>query len=290
MFNVRLKRFYDTEQVQIFSNVMRSKGDVKKEHLACNPETGEIYPHVRNTGEVCENPFNNGLTERLQTFGGPVAQDSLSKSCSRTIKSIYDIARSNKWEWFFTFTFNPKVVNRYDYVACSKKFSKWLNNMRKVCPDMIYVVVPEQHKDGAFHFHGLFSDVMNLDFVYSGKYDKKGRPIYNCGNYHFGWTTATRITDFRRASSYLCKYITKDLCSVTSGRKRYWSSRNAGRPEVLEYLVEDSELNLLYKAVEGGDCYVKKVHTAFSNVTYIDKPIYTTNTSGFLQAQVSDNK
>lgn len=30
MFNVKVKRFYDTEQVQVFSKGFRSKGEVEK--------------------------------------------------------------------------------------------------------------------------------------------------------------------------------------------------------------------------------------------------------------------
>lgn len=265
MFNVRVKRFYDTEQIQVFSKAMHSKGEIERKKF--DRYTGEIY--TRPTGELIENPFT-GESERVRRMVD--LEEYARKSCSRTIKKIYDIARSNRWEWFMTFTFNEKRVRRYDYNDCTAKMSNWLKNMRKVCPDMVYVVVPEQHKDGAFHFHGLFSNVMELDFKYSGKFDKKGRTVYNIGNYKWGWTTATKIDDFRRASSYLCKYITKDLCAVTRGKKRYWSSRNVELPEVIEYMIEDSEDNRLMLFLEQST-YIKKIETPFTNVTYIEKPI-----------------
>ena len=45
MFNVRIKTFYDAEQVQIFSVPLRSKGEVSRKKF--DPETGEIYAPKR---------------------------------------------------------------------------------------------------------------------------------------------------------------------------------------------------------------------------------------------------
>lgn len=272
MYNVRVKRFFDTEQVQIFSKACHSKGEVKRPALHCDHETGEIKPRIQK-GECMENPFNDGRKERLGHFDDSYVQDSLQKSCSRTVKCIYDIARSNKWEWFFTFTFNKEKIDRYNYDACCNAFHNWLCRIRKKCPDMIYLVVPEQHKDGAFHFHGLFANCMELDFKFSGRYDNKERAVYNIGDYNWGWTTATRITDFRRASSYLCKYITKNLCAVTRGKKRYWHSKNCALPVVEEYMIEMSEGKRLEEFLKDGHTYLKKIETPFSNVTYIERAL-----------------
>ena len=112
---------------------------------------------------------------------------------------IYDIAKSNEWEWFFTLTFNPEKVDSFNYANVTDKLSQWLKNMRKKCPDMMYLVVPEQHESGRWHFHGLFSHVENMRFVDSEKRDKKGRIIYNVGSYRLGFSTATQIEDVKKA-------------------------------------------------------------------------------------------
>ena len=52
-------------------------------------------------------------------------------------------------------------------------------------------------------------------------------PCDNVGSYRLGWSTATRITDQAKVTKYIAKYISKDLCQVASGRKRYWCSRLA---------------------------------------------------------------
>lgn len=264
MFNIRIKQFYDTEQIQIFSKGYRSEGEVERKNF--NHFTGEIYEPL--IGEAVDNPFT-GKRERLRTMTD--AERSAMVSCSRAKKEVYDIARSNKWDWFFSFTFNPALVDSFDYNICVEKFSKWLNNIRRLCPDMVYIVVPEKHKSGRFHFHGLFSNVSALDFVYSG-HIISGRRVYNCCNYKYGFTTATKVSDSNKSASYLVKYITKDLCSVSKGKKRYWVSRNVKRPIVRELMIESPEDERLKMYMENYS-YIKKIETLFGNCIYIDRPL-----------------
>ena len=272
MFNVRVKTFFDTEQIQIYSKPQKSKGDVYKKRI--DRDTGEIFPPKSNLKKV---KFDDGtLIEGREVDEFTRKEDTLRRSCSRTLKSVYDIARCDSWEWFVTFTFNGERVERYNYESCTKKLSYWLNNMRKKYPYMRYIVVPEQHEDGAFHFHGLFKNVDG--FVDSGHIDKKGRNVYNWISYKWGFTTATMIDDYRKASAYLCKYITKELCAVTEGKKRYWASRNVNRPVIKDILIDSEYLNLAMMECMGEDAHLKSCESDYVNVMYIDQPIYSTNT------------
>lgn len=265
MFNVRIKTFYGGEQVQIFSHSMASEGD--RSFKKCNPETGEIYERIR--GHYEHVPFED--EDKTLVTDMPDLKYSAYKSFVRTKKTVYDIARANCWEWFLTFTFSPDKVDRYSYEECASKMSNWLKYMRKQCPDMVYLVVPEKHKDGAFHFHGLFSNCFKLGLRFSGYYDNSGRPIFNVGKYNYGFTTATQVSDSKRAASYLSKYITKDLCSVSMNRKRYWVSHNAERPIVEEYLLENLEDERLFEVISSFNVtHMKKVHNAFVDVTYLE--------------------
>lgn len=177
-------------------------------------------------------------------------QRSLRSSMGRTVNKVYYLSRSNDWEWFFTLTFNPEVVDSFDYAACTDKLSDWLANMRRKCPDMKYIVVPEQHKSGRWHFHGLFADCDNLGFVDSGKKTKDGDIIYNVGKYRLGWSTATRVKDMRRVTQYIGKYITKDLCAVTKGKKRYWCSRNLAQADIEKKYYPPEDLPLLLEQLQ----------------------------------------
>ncbi len=166
-------------------------------------------------------------------------QRCVISSVNRTKNMIYNYARGNVWEWFITLTFNKNKVNRYDYAECSKKLRKWLNNVRnKYAPDLRYLVIPEQHKDGAWHFHGLLSNTGKIQFneavnKYSALplFTKSGLQIFNFANYKLGYSTATAITDTAKASSYVTKYITKELAVKTKGCRRYYPSNNLELPQ-----------------------------------------------------------
>lgn len=264
MWNVRVKRFYDSTQVQLFSR------PVVKPEKKFSRFTGEIFI-VRRAPRVksFENPFT-GRVEPLKEFGRDASDNSVYRSALHAKKMVYDIARSNCWDWFFTFTFNPAKTDRYDYDACVKRFSKWLNNARRTCPDMVYLVVPEQHKDGAYHFHGLFSAVDGLKMVDSGRNDASGNRIYNIGSYHWGFTTATRVKVTEAAAKYLCKYVTKDLIADTFGRKHYWASRNCARPVVEDLLVSDMDYLERIQLFADDAKHIKQVKTFFNKITYIE--------------------
>ena len=65
-----------------------------------------------------------------------------------------DIAFCNRFDYFLTWTLDPKLIDRYDPEIVGKKVRSFLTNAsnRK---GFQYIVVPELHKDGAIHLHGL---------------------------------------------------------------------------------------------------------------------------------------
>lgn len=272
MFNVRIKRFLNTEQIQIFSEPLCNKDSEREDKRDIIYSTGEIVPPNRTK---FYNPFDDCMDIGCNMGND---EENLQRSVRRTKNKIYDVARCNHWEWFFTLTFNPEKVDSFNYDETTQKLSKWLNNMRTKCKDMKYLVVPEQHESGRWHFHGLFSNVENMKFVDSGKRDKKERVIYNVGSYRMGFTTATQIENVECAMSYIAKYTTKDLCTVTKGHKRYWCSRNVDMPIIEDYMVMKSEKEIK-EMFEDSITYSKRVSSEYCDVTYLEMPIYTTNTN-----------
>lgn len=264
MYNVRIKVYGSSQQIQVFSKAQYSAGESSSKRG--NEFTGE---DVSGT-YFDEVPFLPDGAGRVRHWGHERNESDVERSRRRTINMIYDYSRSNSWEWFVTLTLNSQKVNRYDYSACAKKVSQWLKNMKKISPDMMYLVVPEQHKDGAWHFHGLFAMCDGMAFVDSGKQDSKGRTIWNVGKYRLGFSTATRISDLERASAYICKYISKDLCLATMGRKRYWISRNLALPEVYEFYFESSFADRVAFEKEGAS-FIKNLESPFGNICYIEK-------------------
>ena len=66
---------------------------------------------------------------------------SIASSMNRTVNAVYHKARSNTWDWFVTLTFDPDLVDSFDYGLAVAKLSKWLNNLRRLSPDIGYVMV-----------------------------------------------------------------------------------------------------------------------------------------------------
>ena len=118
-----------------------------------------------------------------------------------------------------------------------------LNRLRLFNPDLCYLVVPEQHKDGAWHFHGLLANTGKMKFSDSGKKDKKGKKIYNMSKWSNGFTTATAVSDVYKVSKYVGKYITKELCEMTKGKQRYFVSQNMPDPDESVFLIDDNSEN-----------------------------------------------
>lgn len=133
-------------------------------------------------------------------------------SLKRAVDKIFDIAYLNDFEYFVTLTLNGAFVNRYDVLEVGKKLKNWLRN-QKQRKDAKYIIVPELHKDGAIHFHGLMSGRFHV--TDSGKHTCKGQVIYNLEDWTLGYTTAVRIYGEKVAiSRYICKYVTKDTKKI----------------------------------------------------------------------------
>ena len=119
MFNVKVKRYLDTEQIQIYPEIIYKKEDRERVRKV-NYDTGEICPTNR---QIFINPFFNEFEIGYEIHDNE--SDCIKRSCRRTKNKIYDIARCNKWDYFFTLTFNPDKVNSFNYEEVAKKLSNW---------------------------------------------------------------------------------------------------------------------------------------------------------------------
>lgn len=270
MYYVKVKRYLDSLQIQHFETSAKTKNLIYEEHT--------LFEDIRIEKEkaVRFKPLEEDNEEEKQK-----SAESLRISQSRTIRKIYDYGKSNRWEWFFTLTFNPNVVDSFDYLKTSKKLSLWLNNMKKKCPDMKYLVVPERHKSGRWHFHGLFSNVDSLEFVPSGHFTDKGQEVFNVGKYKLGFSTAIKCDGSMKVVGYVTKYITKELSQISMGKKRYWVSRNLDLPDTLKFYTYDSFLDVI-SLYDFSQAYFKSVE-GYKNVNICEIPIYSTNTVRFVE-------
>lgn len=165
--------------------------------------------------------------------------ENLYKSKQRLIDLVYCNSLVSPWEYFVTLTFDPQKVNSYDYDEVVLAMHKWLDNIKHQNRNLKFILVPELHKSGRVHIHGLFKDCPNLKLVDSGK-RKNCCKIYNIENYRYGFTTISEIKNQEAVSVYMAKYMTKELLNI-SGRHSYWCSQKLERPKVeYAHLTEDS--------------------------------------------------
>lgn len=97
----------------------------------------------------------------------PVSSDPEEKKllCNliRAKNTIFDICYCNDFKYFCTFTIDPAKYDRFNLKVFYHDFSKWINNLKQKFGRQYfsYILVPEQHKSGAWHLHGLFNDFPN---------------------------------------------------------------------------------------------------------------------------------
>lgn len=156
-------------------------------------------------------------------------EDNYERSIRRTKKLISDYVECNSFELFVTFTFSPhKTKDRADADAVKRQMSTWLKNQNVRLNKFKYLIVPEFHSDGkSLHFHALFQGYTGT-LIDSGK-TYNGRKIYNLKGYTLGLNTAATIDSKGPLSSYVKKYITKDMPQF-HGKHRFWASKGLDRP------------------------------------------------------------
>lgn len=199
-------------------------------------------------------------------------EHSIESSVNRTINQIYMLSRANRWDYFITLTIDLQKLDSTDFNLISQKLNIWTNNLKKrYAPDLKYIIVPELHKDKRkWHFHGLFANIGKMSLDFSGKvcigkyiYDYVQKPfatkIYNIPLWKYGFSTATVIRDPSIASSYITKYVTKDLCRVLPNQHRYLASQNVDKPIERVFNIAYEDLTRIYRKYLGQIAYMSKV-------------------------------
>ena len=168
--------------------------------------------------------------KRVKGDKGGISEEDLERSVRQSRKTLRDLLLRNKFDWFVTLTI---AEDRHDAEKSVTKVLTWLKNQRQRNGAFRYVMVTERHKDGARHFHAVFGDypgkmVRAINPKTGKPLRQHGRQIYNLVEYRSGFSTAKciggKLEDRQKVSSYIAKYITKDMVAEF-GKKRYWRSR-----------------------------------------------------------------
>ena len=203
--------------------------------------------------------------ERIEAAPAQRAAASLARAQRRARNAVKDLSLSNDFQYFVTLTLDAAKVDRYSITEVTRKLNQWLDNhVRR--DGLAYVLVPERHKDGAIHFHGLFNGALAV--TDSGTVDRgKGKPqrprseaqrarwlaegghvVYNLPAWTLGFTTAIELYGERkRAVNYVAKYIGKQMqpdgTSGKIGGRWYYSGGALRRPAVTFYNVDSADFS-----------------------------------------------
>lgn len=165
----------------------------------------------------------------------------------RTVKGY---ALTNSFRWFVTLTFNPEKINSSDYETAKNALLKWCRKMRDKHEKFSYLMVPELHKSGAVHFHGLLGDIpARFKEAVNPKTGKPlirhGRQVYNLTEWKHGFSDCEEIESQERAASYITKYITSALLTDKQmyNKKRYFNSQGLAGPAVAFDMSDNADLD-----------------------------------------------
>lgn len=157
----------------------------------------------------------------------------LANNFSRARSMVLQYALCNPWEYFFTGTLDRAKFNRYDLDTYASQLMQWIRDKRKFYNAKFQVLlVPERHKDGAWHIHGLVHDLPDFvltPFVPPAPERLIRGKFLNWPDYmdKFGFCSLAPIRDPVATAFYITKYISKDLSQRAGdvGKHLYFHSR-----------------------------------------------------------------
>ena len=90
-------------------------------------------------------------------------------SVLRARNTIFEYASCNQFDYFITLTIHDKKLkvpeDRNDINKLYKQVGQWFRDYKKKNKEFQYVILPEQHKKGGWHFHGLVKGIPETDLI-----------------------------------------------------------------------------------------------------------------------------
>lgn len=253
---------YGTHQVMIYY-----KNNVRKKGYEEIKDDEDVYNEKYND---CDIVIDESYIERLKNCVEEQTEEQKNewdriRSIRRSKDLVKAIGNMNDWDYFFTGTFDKeKVGDRKDLEKLKKSTLEFFKNQSKKY-GIKYLLIPELHKDGALHWHGLIRDVNDQLKLTDSRKKYNGRIIYNMDswNKYKGFNTCVEIgkedDDKMAVSNYITKYISKNDERIFD--KYYYSSQGLVNHPKISYL-EFNELPIDFfddNVYENPICYMKTI-------------------------------
>lgn len=197
---------------------------------------------LRNNYKVCTFKIpvkQKGIEKNFSSSKCSVNDEKLLNNLIRAKTKVREYALCNYFEYFATFTLDKDKYDRYNLPKFIKDLGQFIRDYRKKYKSNIqYLLIPEQHKDGAWHIHGLLMGIkeehlISFDTIPGVPGRLKNRGYYNFVLYEkkFGFNSLGKIKDTDKVANYITKYITKDFGKdIELNHKSYYCSRGLKKP------------------------------------------------------------
>lgn len=175
---------------------------------------------IKRSGFECEE------LNQAKVYNRDVNEDKLLNNLVRAKSKVFEYAMCNDFDYFLTLTLDSTKYDRNNLNQYIKDLGQLIRNYRrKYQVNIQYILIPEQHKNGAWHMHGLIKGIPgeHLSVNSNGYMDWK---IYSD---KFGYLSIQPVKSKEAVAKYITKYIVKTLDvggGVTEKNKKlYYASR-----------------------------------------------------------------
>lgn len=195
----------------------------------------QIYKVGDRYKYISTNLFEKNLKSTKEKKGNNENYEKYFNNLVRAKTNISNLILCNDFTYFITLTFNNKH-DRNNLSSLRNKINNKLRKLRKINNlDFKFLFIPEKHKNGAWHFHGVIDNSFK-SFIYKNK-----NGFFNCSIFdYFGFNSVSIINDKDRVSSYITKYICKNFTKRLKNEHLYYASKNLKKPLLLKSFYYDS--------------------------------------------------
>lgn len=181
--------------------------------------------------------------DRKHQRKGIINDEKLECNIVRAKSKVFEYAYCNEFKYFFTGTLSRKNYDRYDLPKFRKDLSQWLRDYGKKHGIKIsYVLIPEEHKKGGWHLHGLINGIPEehlsefIEGVHPPKLIDAGYKNWLPYAKKFGWVTIDKVKNEEAVSKYITKYVKKSMAvrNEELGAHLYYVSRGLKKAELIK--------------------------------------------------------